>query len=90
MTAKPHAQPKGFNVDTIKADFPIFTRETRGKRLTYLDSAASSQKPHAVIETLDTFYRVSNANIHRGVYELSEEATAAYDLARRKIARFTR
>jgi cysteine desulfurase/selenocysteine lyase len=88
MSASPHVQPLGFDVEKIKADFPILGRPARGKRLTYLDSAASSQKPQAVIDAVANYYATSNANIHRGVYELSEAATAAYDLARRKVARF--
>ncbi|MBX6340877.1 MAG: cysteine desulfurase [Thermomicrobiaceae bacterium] len=83
----PGATQRAFDVEQVKADFPILRRTAHGKPLTYLDSAASSQKPPPVIEALDAFYRASNANIHRGVYELSEEATAAYDAARAKVAR---
>jgi cysteine desulfurase / selenocysteine lyase len=71
-----------------REDFPILTREINGHPLVYLDSAASSQKPAAVLEAMDHIYRHSNANIHRGVYTLSEESTRAYEGARRKIARF--
>ncbi|HEY7984042.1 MAG TPA: cysteine desulfurase [Ktedonobacterales bacterium] len=71
-----------------RADFPILTREINGHPLVYLDSAASSQKPLAVLDAMDHVYRHSYANIHRGVYTLSEEATRAYEGARRKIARF--
>lgn len=77
-----------YDVGRIRADFPILQGKSHGKRLAYLDSAASSQKPAAVIEALDAYYRASNANIHRGVYDLSERATAAYDEARAKVARF--
>jgi cysteine desulfurase/selenocysteine lyase len=77
------------NVNEIRNQFPIFQRETKpGTRLVYLDSTASSQKPLAVIEAMDTYYRRSNANIHRGVHTLAEEATAMYEQARVKIARF--
>ncbi len=71
-----------------REDFPILTRQVNGHTLVYLDSTASSQKPVAVLEAMDRLYRQSNANIHRGVYTLSEEATRAYEGARRKIARF--
>ena len=77
------------NVNQVRNDFPIFQRETKpGTRLVYLDSTATSQKPMAVIEAMDTYYRRSNANIHRGVHTLAEEATALYEQARVKIARF--
>jgi len=77
------------NVNEICGDFPIFQRETRpGVRLVYLDSTATSQKPVSVIEAMNDFYRRSNANIHRGVHTLAEEATALYEDAREKIAKF--
>jgi len=77
------------NVKEIRGDFPIFERETRpGVRLVYLDSTATSQKPVSVIEAMNDFYRRSNANIHRGVHTLAEEATALYEDAREKIAKF--
>ena len=76
------------NVETIRADFPILRREVHGKPLVYLDNAATSQKPEAVIQAMDEYYRRYNANIHRGVHTLAEEATAAYEKARRKVARF--
>lgn len=77
------------NVKEIRGDFPIFERETRpGVRVTYLDSTATAQKPLAVIEAMNDFYRCSNANIHRGVHTLAEEATALYEQAREKIAKF--
>jgi cysteine desulfurase / selenocysteine lyase len=72
----------------LRADFPILERKMGGKRLVYLDSAATSQKPVPVLESLDRFYRTQNANIHRGVYALAEEATAAYEGARARAARF--
>src|SRR5262245_41210773 len=77
------------NVKEIRNDFPILQRETTpGIPLVYLDSTATSQKPLAVIEAMDNYYRSSNANIHRGVHTLAEEATAQYEQAREKIARF--
>ncbi len=71
-----------------REDFPILTREIHGKPLVYLDSAASSQKPRQVQDAMDAFMRTSYANIHRGAYTLSEEATAAYEGARKRVARF--
>ncbi|MBI3359544.1 MAG: cysteine desulfurase [Chloroflexi bacterium] len=77
------------DVPRIRADFPILKREVKpGVPLVYLDSAATSQKPTPVIETLDRYYREYNANIHRGIHKLAEEATAAYEEARDKIRRF--
>ena len=73
----------------IARDFPILAQPTsRGKRLAYLDSAASSQKPQTVIDALVHYYTHDNANIHRGVYELAERATNAFEGARAKVARF--
>jgi cysteine desulfurase/selenocysteine lyase len=74
--------------EDIRGDFPILSRYVHGKPLVYLDSAASSQKPLSVLETLDTYYKTYNANVHRGVYEISEQATSAQEKARVKIARF--
>lgn len=87
MSTKAGTQP--LDVHRIRTDFPIFQRTVRdGKPLVYLDSAATSQKPASVIEALAGFYRTSNANIHRGIYELSEEASILYEEARAKVARF--
>ena len=72
----------------LRADFPILDRRVHDKRLVYLDSAATSQKPIAVLDAMDHYYRAQNANVHRGVYTLAEEATAAYEAARTKAARF--
>lgn len=75
--------------EKIRADFPVLSREVRpGIPLVYLDSTASSQKPAVVIEAMDRYYRQSNANIHRGIHTLAEEATFLYEEARVKIARF--
>ena len=76
------------DVAAIKRDFPIIGREINGKRLVYLDSASSSQKPLAVLDTMDDVYRTHYANIHRGVYAIAEQTTAEYEDARRKVARF--
>jgi cysteine desulfurase/selenocysteine lyase len=73
----------------VRADFPIFARRFNGRPLIYLDSAATSQKPEAVISALADHLRNHNANVHRGVYALAQEADAAFDLAREKIAAFT-
>src|SRR5437667_204862 len=72
----------------LRADFPIFEQEVRGKPLAYLDSAVSAHKPRQVLDKLRTFYETSYANVHRGVYTLSERATAEYESARDKVARF--
>ena len=70
-------------------DFPILSREVHpGVSLAYLDSAATSQKPASVIDAMDEYYRRTNANIHRGIHVLAEEATAKYEDARQKVARF--
>lgn len=76
------------DVAAIKADFPILSRQVHGKRLVYLDSAATAQKPQAVLDAMDHLYANSYANIHRGVYTIAEEATQAYEAARGKVARF--
>jgi cysteine desulfurase/selenocysteine lyase len=72
----------------VAADFPVLDREFGGKRLTYLDSAATSQKPRQVIEAIDSYYRESNANVHRGVYALAREATDLFEGARERVAAF--
>ncbi len=71
----------------LRADFPILEQRPHGRPLVYLDSAATSQKPLGVIEAMDDYYRGYNANVHRGIYEISEKATAAYEGARVKVAR---
>jgi len=83
------AQKKNLDAHRIKEDFPILNREVRsGKKLVYLDSAATSQKPASVLKAMDDYYRFQNANIHRGVHTLAEEATAAYESSRKKVADF--
>lgn len=72
----------------VADDFPILTRQCRGKRLAYLDSAATTQKPQVVIDAIANYYQTSNANVHRGIYALSEEATALYEGARATVQRF--
>ncbi|GAC1327830.1 MAG: cysteine desulfurase [Chloroflexota bacterium] len=77
-----------FDVQTVKRDFPLLERTMHGQPLVYLDSAATAQKPRTVLDALDRYYRCSNANVHRGVYELAEEATEAYESARLTVANF--
>jgi cysteine desulfurase/selenocysteine lyase len=77
-----------FDIDAIRRDFPILETEMRGRPLVYLDSAASAQKPRAVVEAMSDFYTAHYANIHRGVYQLSAEATQSYEAARTRVARF--
>lgn len=75
-------------INVIRQEFPILQRTVNGKRLVYLDNAASTQKPRAVIDAITTVYTNYYANVHRGLYSLAEEATAHYEDARRKVARF--
>ncbi len=77
---------KDLDVARIQADFPILKRQVHGKRLVYLDSASSAQKPIQVLDAMDRSYRESYANVHRGVYTIAEEMTAAYEGARAKVA----
>ncbi len=76
------------DVERLRRDFPILSRQVHGKPLVYLDSAATTQKPRQVLEALTRFYSTSNANIHRGLHTLSEEATDAYEAVREQTARF--
>jgi len=77
-----------YDVSQIRRDFPILNRQVHGKPLVYLDSAATSQKPQSVIDALTRFYSEHNANIHRGIHALAEEATVQYERTRQHIARF--
>lgn len=78
-----------YDVEAVRADFPILQQEHHpGVPLVYLDNAATSQKPAQVIDAVDDYYRRYNANVHRGIHKLSEEATAAYEQARIKLRRF--
>src|SRR5512141_2254657 len=74
-----------FNVEKIRRDFPILGGQVYGKPLTYLDNAATTQKPQVVIDTLTQYYSKENANIHRGIFCLSEQATKRYKSARHKV-----
>ena len=82
MTSRP------FDVEAVRRDFPILSREIGGKPLVYLDSAATSQKPQVVIDALTAYYTGINANVHRGVHTLSQEATDAYEGARTRVREF--
>jgi cysteine desulfurase/selenocysteine lyase len=86
MTSKTPSAP--LDVQRIRADFPILKREVNGRTLTYLDNAATSQKPSQVIQSLVDYYERYNSNVHRGVHTLSMEATEAYEDARGKVQRF--
>jgi cysteine desulfurase/selenocysteine lyase len=82
------ASPRGLDVARIREDFPILSRLVHGKPLVYLDNAATTQKPRQVIHALVDYYERYNANIHRAIHALGEEATDAYEAAREKVARF--
>jgi cysteine desulfurase/selenocysteine lyase len=82
------ARARGFDVARVRADFPILRRQVRGRPLVYLDNAATTQKPQVVIDAIARYYTEMNANVHRGVHELSEVASEAYEGARSKVAAF--
>lgn len=82
------APARGFDVERVRADFPILQQQVRGRPLVYLDNAATSQKPRAVIDALVRFYEEDCSNIHRGVHLLSERATRSYEGARERVRRF--
>jgi cysteine desulfurase/selenocysteine lyase len=88
MNARPNDAPAPLDVARVRADFPLLSREVNGKPLVYFDNANTSQKPRAVIEAVDDFYRRHNANVSRAVHTLGEEATSAYEATRDKLARF--
>ena len=77
-----------FDIEDVRRDFPILSRQVHGKPLVYFDTAASAQRPLAVIEATDRFYRMHNANVHRGVHTLSQEATERYEAGRDRLAAF--
>jgi cysteine desulfurase/selenocysteine lyase len=77
-----------FDIERIREDFPILQRKVNGKRIAYLDNAATTQKPRQVLEAIAEFYSASNANAHRGGNALADEATGIYENARKKVARF--
>ena len=88
MTVKPSHPSVDFDVQRVRADFPLLSRTVHGKPLVYFDNANTSQKPRQVIEAVDNHYREHNANVARAVHQLGEEATAAYENARDKLAAF--
>jgi cysteine desulfurase/selenocysteine lyase len=79
---------RAFDVARVRADFPILAQQVHGKPLVYLDNAATTQKPNAVMQALEHYYRVDNSNVHRGVHTLSERATGAYEGVRTKVREF--
>jgi cysteine desulfurase / selenocysteine lyase len=82
------AKPLGLDSDKIRGDFPILSREIHGKPLVYLDNAATTQKPISVINAISDYYLEYNANVHRGLHTMAEEATTAYEASRAKVAAF--
>lgn len=82
------ANRSGLDVEQIRRDFPVLDQQVRGRRLAYLDNAATTQKPLAVLEAVDHYYRHDNANVHRGLHTLAERATERYESARDRLARF--
>ena len=86
-SSRPSFEPK-FDVSVVRKDFPILEKLINGKPLVYLDSAATSQKPRSVIDSLLHFYEEENANVHRGIHSLSQEATKVFEDAREKIRSF--
>jgi len=77
-----------YDVERIREDFPILSREVHGRPLVYLDNAATTQKPRAVIDRISRYYAEENANVHRGVHVLSAEGTEAFEAARQSVASF--
>src|SRR2546421_8017926 len=82
------APKKKIDWESLRADFPILHQKVHGHPLIYFDNAATSQKPRAVIEALRNYYERDNANVHRGIHELSNRATAGYEAARARVAKF--
>jgi cysteine desulfurase/selenocysteine lyase len=85
-TATVAKQETTFEPERVRAEFPALAQVVNGNPLVYLDSAATSQKPRAVIDALDSYYAHDNANVHRGIHELSRRATIAFEGARAKVA----
>jgi cysteine desulfurase/selenocysteine lyase len=86
--ARDSGSPASFDVHAVRADFPILARSVRGKPLVYLDNAATTQKPQVVLDAIVGYYTGTNANVHRGVHELSERATEAFDAGRERVRTF--
>ncbi|MSV68786.1 MAG: SufS family cysteine desulfurase [Actinobacteria bacterium] len=89
LTHSETKQPEvSIDLAAIRSEFPLLKRQINGKRLVYVDSAATSQKPQSVLDAMDNYYTTQNANVHRGVYTLAEEATSAFESARARTAKF--
>jgi len=88
LASAPAKRAPAFDVQRIREDFPILQTSSNGKKLVYLDNGATTQKPRQVIDAIKAYYESQNANIHRGVYALSQTATALYDQTRTKIRKF--
>jgi cysteine desulfurase/selenocysteine lyase len=89
MNAQPRPSlPLPFDLERVRADFPILAEKVRGGRLAYLDNGATTQKPESVLRAMDHYYRHQNSNVHRAVHDLAERATIAYEGARDRIARY--
>src|SRR6185295_3253040 len=88
LTKPSSGKPKSINWSALRKDFPILDQKVHGKPLIYFDNAATSQKPRAVLDALRHYYEHDNANVHRGIHELSNRATAAFEAARARAASF--
>ena len=88
MSVSAQLQPQSFDVERIRADFPILHQQVHGKDLVFLDNAASSQRPQSVIDAVSHYYEHDHANVHRGVHTLSHRATEAYEGARDTLVSF--
>src|SRR5205823_7302347 len=90
VTRKPRTkpQPAAANWTTVRRDFPILDQKVHGQPLIYFDNAATTQKPRAVLDALRNYYERDNANVHRGIHELSNRATTAFEAARARAAKF--
>ena len=80
--------PPQFDVEAVRRDFPILSQQVNGKPLIYLDNAASSQRPEAVLQAMDRYYREMHSNVHRGAHTLGDRATSAFESAREKVQKF--
>src|ERR1043166_4153466 len=87
-TVIPAAPRKAIDWETLRGDFPILHQKVHAQPLIYFDNAATSQKPRVVIESLRNYYEHDNANVHRGIHELSTRATTSFEAARQRVARF--
>ena len=88
LTSSKTQDPRSFDVESIRQDFPILSQTVNGHPLVYLDNAATSQKPRSVLDAITGYYEGYNSNIHRGLHHLSEKATTAYEDARSKVKGF--